>query len=428
MNRLPQFPLVLTLGLMACASPILKAEEVPTMDVAGMNALLGIELWKDDRLWDDTDSEVARRLGWPQESRTDVEASFRYYPGINHDGMSSYRILETRAYTAALYAAEGKPLQLSIMFSNKGDFPLFRYKENPSKSDIDAFKSALESEADALSAKLTAALGPATRAKMGTGKELRERLDRWNWHDHAILLSYQEEEYISLRILPVELADNKGRTGKVSDSEIKQTMLARVTRRDNGDVIISQIPMADQGPKGYCVPATWERYLRYLGIPADMYVLARAGSSGYGGGTYLNKISEVVDDIARSNKRTFKHAKSDLEPRKIANYIDEGLPLMWAVFGADSEFYQRDLTRRASERSRVTDWTDWRKQLDRHRSAAKGMRFGREGAHVCMIIGYNEDTGEIATSDSWGKSFVERWMTVEEAEAISQGKLQFIRW
>ena len=32
------------------------------------------------------------------------------------------------------------------------------------------------------------------------------------------------------------------------------------------NVVVTDIPMVDQGPKGYCVPATWERYLRYLGI------------------------------------------------------------------------------------------------------------------------------------------------------------------
>ena len=31
--------------------------------------------------------------------------------------------------------------------------------------------------------------------------------------------------------------------------------------------------------------------------------------------------------------------------------------------------------------------------------------------------------GELATSDSWGPEFIERWITVEEARALSQGDL-----
>jgi hypothetical protein len=52
----------------------------------------------------------------------------------------------------------------------------------------------------------------------------------------------------------------------------------------------------------------------------------------------------------------------------------------------------------------------------------------QSGGHACMIIGYNEETEEIATSDSWGPEFEERWMTVEEAEAISQGTMQILKW
>jgi hypothetical protein len=45
---------------------------------------------------------------------------------------------------------------------------------------------------------------------------------------------------------------------------------------------------------------------------------------------------------------------------------------------------------------------------------------------MCLIIGYNKATGEIAISDSWGPRFAERWITVEEATAVSQGFLQVI--
>jgi hypothetical protein len=36
-----------------------------------------------------------------------------------------------------------------------------------------------------------------------------------------------------------------------------------------------------------------------------------------------------------------------------------------------------------------------------------------------MIIGYNEETNEIAVSDSWGKNYSVRWIHVHEAEAVS---------
>ncbi|MEM6822468.1 MAG: hypothetical protein AAF558_11070, partial [Verrucomicrobiota bacterium] len=267
----------------------LHAEETPSFKQ--LNSLFGINIFQDDSLWDDTDSDVADRLGWPMESRTTTQASFRYYPS------SEYTVLDTQSYTAVLYSIEGKPTQLSLMFTNKGDYEEFINNDYPSKDQIGRFIDALDDEADEIEDRIKNVLGKSERGKLGKGKRLRERVDRWNWNGHAIMLSVQDEEYVAVRITTEEFADNAGKVARSSDDEIKEILENRVVRRENGDVVVSEIPMADQGPKGYCVPATWERYLRYLNIPADMYVLARAGSSGYGGGTILSVIAEAVEDI-----------------------------------------------------------------------------------------------------------------------------------
>ncbi|MEM1157337.1 MAG: hypothetical protein AAGH72_03690 [Verrucomicrobiota bacterium] len=385
-----------------------------------MNRFLGIELFADNSLWDDVDKKVAKRLEWPLEGRTSTRSSYRLYPG------EDYTVLDTRTYSAALYCIDAKPDRISLMFSNKGDYPYFK-SSFPPREVIKAFEEQLELEEDRLVSILTGLLGEPEKGKMGKGKRIRERLQRWDWNGHAILLSVQDGEYVSLRITRPEFADNRGITESISDNELRELLKERVVRRDNGDVIISEIPMADQGPKGYCVPASWERYLRYLGIPADMYVLARAGSSGYGGGTYIHTIAEAVDDLAGDFSRKLDDTRAELEPRKIAKYIDQGLPLMWAVY-AGSHLYMQGINDRTDKRSQVTDWQAWNEQLEPAREAVEDMNGLRTGGHVCIIIGYNEETREIATSDSWGKQFIERWMTVEEAEALSQGHMQLVRW
>ena len=43
-----------------------------------------------------------------------------------------------------------------------------------------------------------------------------------------------------------------------------------------------------------------------------------------------------------------------------------------------------------------------------------------------IIIGYNEDTNEIAFSDSWGERYKERWITIPEAGQISQQRFYVI--
>ena len=60
----------------------------------------------------------------------------------------------------------------------------------------------------------------------------------------------------------------------------------------------------------------------------------------------------------------------------------------------------------------------WKAKLDAN---AKIFEKDRDTAHVALIIGYNKETNEIAFSDSWGEDFKERWMTLPEAEGVSQG-------
>jgi hypothetical protein len=51
-----------------------------------------------------------------------------------------------------------------------------------------------------------------------------------------------------------------------------------------------------------------------------------------------------------------------------------------------------------------------------------------DSGHVCLIVGFNRETGEIAISDSWGPGYEERWLTVEEAAAISHGSTVVVAW
>ena len=82
----------------------------------------------------------------------------------------------------------------------------------------------------------------------------------------------------------------------------------------------------------------------------------------------------------------------------------------------------RDLTLRMKERPGA-DPVDWAKILEPKKKAARNLRKNSRNGHVCLLIGCNRRTGELATSDSWGPEFAERWITVEEARALSQGDL-----
>ncbi|MDD5260220.1 MAG: hypothetical protein PHD76_00055 [Methylacidiphilales bacterium] len=192
------------------------------------------------------------------------------------------------------------------MFANKGDYEGFSNldsQSNPTSKTIKNFSDAVKMDARTIEAALTGILGEPERKQFGTTSTTRESVLRWNWKGHAFLLASPKGEYTALRIVSCETADARGRATKISDNDLRGILKKRVEHRPNGDVVLQQIPMVDQGPKGYCVPATWERYLRYLEMPADMYVLAMTGDTRMGGGTNLAAIRANIETYIQQYSR-----------------------------------------------------------------------------------------------------------------------------
>jgi len=428
----PPAPVATNAPAPVAATP--DASAAPTGDTALMNQIndaLGVKLLADDHFWDDPVLDVGHRLLWPKESETSTQVSFRKYS----DGTP---VLGAPAYSLALYGKDGKPTYLSIIFSNAGDFAEARKiqgEDNPPDDEVEKIRKdlaeAVKRDAATITDKLTALLGNPSTTLFGNSASNRDEVHRWDWNDVAFLLNAHNGEYASLKIIPTAAADDFG-TVAVSDQETVKAMLAnRVVKRDNGDVVLSDVPMVDQGPKGYCVPATWERYLRYMDIPADLYVLAILGNSGLGGGTSVEGIRAGVDDYVSAYHRRIEVLDMPLDVEHVSKYIDQGLPLMWTCWVTD--LGEKEIFQHTAQRSNTTDWAAYTTAIaaddkDRETKEPRAESPGRNNGHMRMIIGYNATTNELAISDSWGKVGIERWITVKEADDISQGDLEYVRW
>ncbi len=391
-----------------------------------LNKLFGAEVWNDYNLWDDVDSEVAMRLKLPPESRTTTQSSFRNYKMTNVD------VLDSHPFCFSLYGKNGLPSMISIIFANKGDVDKYYSTVKPDGKilnvrGVNDRKKWIDSEAKKIEKKLTSLLGKPKTDFFGQGSsDTREKVKRWDIKSHSILLASPKCEYASIRIIPTKVANARGAVEKVSDDELRETIKGNVKKRDNGDVVIKEIPMVNQGAKGYCAPATWSRYLSYLDIPADMYLLAMAGSTGVGGGTSQGALVDSVEALVKKYNRRIKTIKKKPLAKYIKNYINKGIPLMWTLIVNDNHY--REISKRTLERKKVEDWTTWKEQLKPYRKKAKNIRLNRNNGHICIMMGYNTKTKEVAISDSYGKGFEERWITEEEAEAIGGGYFWIISW
>jgi len=388
-----------------------------------VNDLIGHPLFNDGNLWENPSTQAAERLKWPQESQTPYSSSYRIYPNAD------FRFISARPYSAVLNGTDGKVSGISIVFANKGDFfgaagsgEDHFVKGKPAPTGPEGLKMIMDRDAESISAALSKLLGQGQRQKFGDG-ETRQTVERWDWSGHAFLLANVENEYVSLSIQPVEFADDRGKSKRVSDALVRKRAKENVENRPNGDVVIGNIPMVDQGPKGYCVPATAERCMRYLGIPADMYLLAMAGQTGLGGGTSPTLLLEAVGQDIKRKGRSFEIWDDELNLRKLSRFIDDGIPVMWTLFSTKE--FNKIADSRTSERKDPEMWNAYKTKM-KQESVSNKLDPDRNTAHIVIIIGYNKETGEIAFSDSWGERYKERWISIAEAQQISQGRFYVV--
>lgn len=187
-----------------------------------------------------------------------------------------------------------------------------------------------------------------------------------------------------------------------------------VARDDKGNVFIRNLPMVDQGNKGYCLPASTQRIFEYYGIGADMHQIAQVAESDPGKGTNSLSMAKELDRIDYRFKTRLvvmammsENALVEVEVKKgeyfvgkpvderkfmkgIHDFIDDGVPLLWAL-----------------ELGRFPEEPDLKPQTT--------------GGHMRIIIGYNDSTGRLIFSDSWGAGHEFKTIKVSDAYAASQG-------
>ena len=236
---------------------------------------------------------------------------------------------------------------------------------------------------------------------------------------------------------------------ELSLEELKKS----VHREANGDTHVVDIPMIDQGEKGYCAAATVARILNYYGIETDQHELAQVANSSASAGTSSGELiaalrrigakigctiralykldGQDIDSILRHYNAVAKRTKnsrkidineassllglySKLRPdvlrearisqktefdafkRSIQQSIDAGIPPTWSVIVG-----------------LVTETPPIR--------AGGNAQWERLSGHMRLIVGYNLKTDELLYSDSWGSGHELKRMKFDDAWTISTG-------
>ena len=331
--------------------------------------------------------------------------------------------------------AEERPVSLQAMLYNKGD---------DGAIEASKFNTTL-TEARAALDELTGVKG---KARNAGSSDSAVKLKTWEWVWNAGVIRLEssstgrkkdfEAEFIRLTIGPdAKVLNSGGARDSASKSELKNS----ITTEEDGTIWLKDVPMVDQGQKGYCVPATLARVFAFYGMDkVDQHALAAVCDSSADGGTTTRGMEQAMRDICKKFHTKFividdysTNIKSALEAyNKFAKRADkEPLGLYDDVFGlADPDVLRQA---RAGKGAQVSKWMkDIKKSIDSGSPVIWMVMLGiykekigipqSRGGHARLIIGYNLKKKTIIYTDSWGAMHARKTIKAEDAIGMTTGR------
>lgn len=218
-------------------------------------------------------------------------------------------------------------------------------------------------------------------------------------------------------------------------------LLKNVVKNDQGDIYIDNIPMVDQGPKGYCAVAAAARVFRYYGYETDMHRIASLAGSSADKGTdsadmfgKLRRLSTVyhtklIEYKKFSVRKTISEIKGyntyakkmhapiyqmgcGLNPYKVYN---PQILLKYKCEKQKSE-YKRFLSRIKENINKGVP-VIWGVMLGLYKEPVTNNQ--SVGGHLRLIIGYNEKKKQVIFSDTWGRGHEVKHLDSAEAWAMT---------
>lgn len=334
---------------------------------------------------------------------------------------------------------------------NKGDAAVI---------DIKTYEQLVEDLKDGLS-KLTEQRPRPINSRRATSVHLKSETLSWVKGNRAFVLEVASSitrdpetrrivefpEYVNLTMLKGGYEEVLTIAGDQKAEVNLMALKAKITKTESGDVFLKDVPMVNQGQKGYCANATTERVMLYYGVEVNQHKLAQCARTAAGGGTSsaallealkamagmmylrvnvmdLTDAGDLISMMRDYNRQAKKDGKPEIpiprggtlnmaailrsmnsdtfvksrttNPAKVQQFeksieakIDRGIPLMWSVvLGFVKE------------------------------TPALPQAFG---GHMRLIIGYNSKTHEIIYTDTWGRGHEFKRMPAASASAITTG-------
>lgn len=366
-----------------------------------------------------------------------------HHPCLKFNGKKCWELLAS--------FANGHASQIVASLYNRGD---------AGSLTAEQFKALLVSAQEALTRWSAAPPSPVRELRGPANTRVYARA--WVRAPHQVILQWSigangVPEFIRMRMTPSSTAG--GASGTAAATMAIQTsatapravllhsaaLRARVRRESTGDLLLPDVPMVDQGQKGYCAAAVTERVLRYYGRDFDQHQVAQMAGSTAEGGTSGEALVESVSRIARGLDLNFRKL-IEMEVQEYLRLIEDynraarkkNLPPFEHDLMIDVDLMYRTMdaaTLREVRAARAVNMRQFFASVQENIGMGVPLLWGvvlgivgetpelpqAAGGHMRLIIGCNPRTQEILYSDSWGSGHALKRMPLADAWAITTG-------
>lgn len=339
------------------------------------------------------------------------EASFE---GVVTQRMSAVPVLFGEVPMTVLSYSNGSGVdEIAIHFLDAGMYFGYRFGGETTKDQRDAgrsrrteFSRHFKRISRDVRDRLEDGCGRGTEGMMGRTAALRTVYTDFQWEDFTLRFVEREDHSVSLHILkksetPRGLTDPEW--SQLNRREREALFEANVHNTENGDSLVSGIPMFTQGTTPFCGVHSLTMVGQYLGLRARPEALAAAAdfkNTGSAKGSDLVDLHRAVGAELGMNVSI----APDFKLNRVERSIQQGLPvIVWRRVSVERE--------EAREDGAAVVNVDLATLPDKSERGSP--------SHASIVTGVNVEHGEVIFTEPWGEESRDRRMSLEEMEATA---------
>ena len=250
------------------------------------------------------------------------------------------------------------------------------------------------------------------RISVGQGQLLRSRVTEYAGTNLCMRLLADDDQLVSVTILRRAEASRKLADAGLSPWTRRKELRENVRLMPNGDTVIEDIPMAQQGGRGYCAMATLAMIMGYYGLNISLDTLA--DKAGYKEGSTDMAIIRPIYRAAAAEAKARVQELTNLDFRRTQDLIKRGVPvLVWRGFSRERD----EVHTQFAQEYRGNPAAELPEPKPKERKNWPSVWV--TGGHASLITGFNKERGEVLFTESWGEGARNRRMRAEEMEATA---------